>query len=142
MDTFNSKRFYITLRDSLQAEIRKHPDRYAYGIERADEVAKGLVIGFQVGGASKVGPAVKNTCAALGIPHTYAAIFEFLQKDFRLVRSTEDQNAWSVVGPDDRVYVPGESFGVADAVLSALRSGATGCSEFDEVASQILESVK
>lgn len=53
---------------------------YSWSIERLPEICDLMVAGLAKGSANKDSPAIKRTCKALGVKHTYAGIQEFLSR--------------------------------------------------------------
>jgi len=66
--------FYAILAGQYRT-LFQTPD-YAYAAARTtpDELARKMTCGLSAGTANKDGEGIKNTCKALGIPHTYKAI--------------------------------------------------------------------
>lgn len=78
--TGNYAIFYNTYYPFLCDCIEHDPD-YSYTREHCKdikELAHKMTIGLVTGAANKDGKAVKLTCKALGIAHTYKAIKEFI----------------------------------------------------------------
>jgi len=66
---------YLT---ELQKAIRKYPTEYKYKIEDSFSVAERMMNAVYRKSFNKDSRAIKATCKALGIEHTYSAINEFL----------------------------------------------------------------
>ena len=63
---------------ALLAAVVKYPTEYSLMPEQVPGVAVKMRAAFEKGSYNKDGRAVKATCKSLGIPHTYAAINEYL----------------------------------------------------------------
>lgn len=73
------ERFQIVLTGQYE-HFHKHDARYAYVAQNLTPAqhAEKMVAALATHGADKDGDAVKATCKALGVKHTYKAIREFL----------------------------------------------------------------
>lgn len=140
METFNSKRFRAVYTRKLTEAMEAHPTEYRFPKDQIPKVVDKMVTGLAKGEANKEGFAIRNTCRELGIAYTYTAISAYLTGDFKIHQMSRD--IWALSGPDGKEYIKEESYSVVSGVLESIREGATGHSEFDEVASQILDSVK
>jgi hypothetical protein len=69
---------YLT---ELQNAITKYPEEYAYPIEKSFDVAERMMAAIYRKSFNKDSRAIKATCKALGLKHTYQAINEFLLID-------------------------------------------------------------
>ena len=72
-------RFFIVLKSQYTHRFETDP-AFAHVASRTtpEDLARKMTCGLAAGSANKDGAAVKATCAALGIKHTYKAIREFL----------------------------------------------------------------
>lgn len=78
--TNNYTVFYNTYYPILCDCIQNDSD-YSYTKEHCNDIkalAHKMLIGLVTGAANKDGKAIKLTCKALGIPHTYKAIKNFI----------------------------------------------------------------
>ncbi len=64
----------------LLLAVEKFPKEYGFGPEMVSEVAGRMRRAFCAGTFDKDGRAIKATCKALGIKHTYKAIKEFISE--------------------------------------------------------------
>lgn len=142
METFNAKRFKAVYAEKLAEAMKDHPEEYSYPASDIPKVVEKMTSALAKGDANKDGYAIRRTCTALRIPFTYTGIKDFLQGDFKLIRDPSDNRFFNLVGPDGRVFIDKECHGRLDEILTSIRAGAVGTSEIDEVAAQILESVK
>ena len=62
----------------LQEAVRTYPSEYVFGIEKTFEIAERMMDAIYRKSFNKNSRAIKATCAALGLKHTYKAIWEFL----------------------------------------------------------------
>jgi len=72
--THNQQRFADLYRFNLRRAVVERPDDYRFIADKVDEVADKMIAAIARGSANKDGYAFKETCKALGIPHTYKAI--------------------------------------------------------------------
>ena len=75
----NFDQFYETLKAQYVDLFANSPE-YAYSASRItpEALARKMTIGLDCGTANKDGEAIKRTCKALGIAHTYKAIRTYL----------------------------------------------------------------
>jgi hypothetical protein len=66
---------YLT---ELQKAVRKYPLEYVFGIEQTFDVAERMMDAIYRKSFNKNSRAIQATCVALGLKHTYKAIWEFL----------------------------------------------------------------
>lgn len=66
-------------RKQLPLAVLAHPEEYVWPVSDAPIVAEKMIASFRRGrrGWNYQGQAIKNTCKALGIKHTYKAIEAF-----------------------------------------------------------------
>lgn len=74
--------FATIYKAELRKAVAKHPNEYRYTLAEADEVAERMLIGIRRGSANKDSRAIKATCKALNIKHTYKAIANYLLGGF------------------------------------------------------------
>ena len=77
-DAVRLQRFVALYEENLRAAITKHPDHYRYGLDKVPGVVARMSKAFQERTYNKDGFAIKWTCRALGIVHTYTAINHYL----------------------------------------------------------------
>lgn len=63
----------------LLKAVQIHPEEYAYGAAGVPAVVDKMLVAFARGSFNKEGRAVRQTCKALGIKHTYQEITRWLQ---------------------------------------------------------------
>lgn len=69
---------YLT---ELQRAIERYPDEYRFPITESFNVAERMIAAIYGKSFNKDSRAIKATCKALGLKHTYQAINEFLLID-------------------------------------------------------------
>jgi len=74
----NADKFVSVYRAHLTRLRRENHKDYAWPLEDLPVVLDRMEAGIRRGSASKDGPAFRATCKELGIPHTYKAIYKFL----------------------------------------------------------------
>lgn len=62
----------------LEASILAEPKKYAYGVDKAPEVARKVINALNGFGVVSLTPAMKETACALGIEPTLKAIEKYL----------------------------------------------------------------
>ena len=70
--------FMAVYEPALRDAVIKHPDEYRWPVEDVPVVAGKMRAAIERGSANKDGPAFRAACKALGIKHTYTAIYEYL----------------------------------------------------------------
>jgi hypothetical protein len=75
--------FMVIYTKQLGIALQEHPDEYAYGAVELPKVLEWMRAAIIKGSFNKDSRAIKATCRALGIKHTYKAIGEFIQADWR-----------------------------------------------------------
>jgi hypothetical protein len=75
------ERFAQTYKENLRAAHTAQPETFAWPIDQLDIVHARMMAAIVRGSANKDSSAIKRTCKALGIPHTYKAIRAFLGLD-------------------------------------------------------------
>jgi hypothetical protein len=70
--------FLKTYAKELEKAVQKYPKEYGCSIEQIPGVLGRMAIAFQKGTYNKDGRAIRNTCKALGIKHSYTAINHFI----------------------------------------------------------------
>ena len=83
MATQNTIRFFSEYEQQLKLAVQNHPDEYAWGFLKADqvhEVAELMKVAFIRQSYNKDGRAVRAVCRVLGIRHTYTDINKYLSQ--------------------------------------------------------------
>lgn len=78
----NLDAFCAQLENEYENLFKNDPE-YAYAASRTTPpaLARKMTLGLDNGQANKDGDGIKRTCRHFGIPHTYKAIREFLNKE-------------------------------------------------------------
>lgn len=71
--------FGTVYRVELERAVVEHPEEYAWPVENVPTVAAKMLEAIREGSFSKDGRAIKATCKAFGIKHTYTAINAWLE---------------------------------------------------------------
>lgn len=83
--TSNFEKFGHAFRENLRKVVTLYPQEYAWPVDKSDEVANKMLgsiaqsIATRRNLFNKDSRAFEMTCKALGIKHTYSAIYEYLQ---------------------------------------------------------------
>jgi hypothetical protein len=73
--------FITRYRLDLQDAVEKYPSEYAFPVAMVDTVVERMKSAIQRNSFNKDGRALKATCKAFGIAHTYKAIDAFLERN-------------------------------------------------------------
>lgn len=71
--------FFARYEIELCRAVSEYPDEYMYGIEQVPDVIGRMRAAFIAGSYNKDSRAIKATCKAFGIKHTYTAIRESVE---------------------------------------------------------------
>jgi len=74
----NSERFRATYERALTEQIKANPSRYAYGVDRAPEIARRMTEALATGQGDHTSPTVKATAKAMGVKPTVGGLKSFL----------------------------------------------------------------
>lgn len=83
LDTERFERFGSTYTVELERAVREHPDEYVWPVEEVPTVAARMLDAIQHKSFNKDSRAIKSTCKAFGIKHTYQAIYAWLEGEER-----------------------------------------------------------
>lgn len=74
----NFQCFLDIYRTELEKAVKSNPEQYAWNIQELEVVFKRMSAAIEHGSFNKDSEAIKRTCKALNIKHTYRAIDEFI----------------------------------------------------------------
>ena len=75
----NQDKFFTEYYKQLEKAITDYPEEYAFPVSQLQTVFDKMRIAIEKGSANKDSRAIKATCKALGIKHTYKAMQEYLK---------------------------------------------------------------
>lgn len=74
----NRTKFLAVYKDALASALRSNPEDYVWHISELDAVFELMAAAIVKDTYNKDTAAIKKTCKALGIKHTYTAIKEYI----------------------------------------------------------------
>lgn len=74
------EQFFTIYVEKLKEAIADDPERYAFHVDRAEEVSARMKLAFRANSYNYDSQAIRMTCKELGIKHTKKSIEAFLER--------------------------------------------------------------